>query len=117
MAKYRASYQIDTKSTTSEARKRKEQRKWKEEKRKRRSSQLSKTEEKEDALFSVPWEKSDIFESDIFGFPQLETVDCETLHLFTSKTDKACFRTTFALQIASPREATRLSGTSAPVGE
>ena len=35
MAKYRASYQIDTKSTTSEARKRKEQRKWKEEKRKR----------------------------------------------------------------------------------
>ena len=37
--------------------------------------------------------------------------------VFTSKTDKACFRTTFALQIASPREATRLSGTSAPVGE
>ena len=57
------------------------------------------------------------FESDIFGFPQLETVDCETLHLFTSKTDKACLRTTFALQIASPREARRLSGTSAPVGE
>ena len=60
MAKYRASYQIDTKSTTSEARKRKEQRKWKEEKRKRGSSQLSKTEEKEDALFSVPWEKSSL---------------------------------------------------------
>ena len=57
------------------------------------------------------------FESDIFGIPQVETVDCETLHLFTSKTDKACLRTTFALQIASPREARRLSGTSAPVGE
>ena len=57
------------------------------------------------------------FESDIFGIPQLETVDCETLHLFTSKTDKACLRTTFALQIAPPREARRLSGTSAPVDE
>ena len=34
MAKYKASYQIGTKSTTSEARKRKEQRRWKEEKRK-----------------------------------------------------------------------------------
>ena len=30
------------------------------------------------------------FERDIFGIPQLETVDCETLHLFTSKIDKAC---------------------------
>ena len=30
------------------------------EKRKRGSSQLSKTEEKEDALFSVPWEKSSL---------------------------------------------------------
>ena len=34
MAKYKASYQLGTKSTTSEARKRKEQRRWKEEKRK-----------------------------------------------------------------------------------
>ena len=33
------------------------------------------------------------FEPDIFGFPQLETVDCEILHLFTAKTDKAaCLR-------------------------
>ena len=48
MAKYKATYQIGTKSTTSEARKRKEQRK----KGKIGSSQLVKeTEEKEDALF------------------------------------------------------------------
>ena len=29
------------------------------------------------------------FELDIFGIPQLETVDCKTRYLFTSKTDKA----------------------------
>ena len=79
------------------------------------------TEEKEHALFSVPWEESSLaaedFEPDIFGFPQLETVDCETLHLFTSKTDKACLRATFAGQTASLREVRRLSGTSAPEGE
>ena len=89
-------------------------------KRKRGSSQLSKTEEKRGCLIFRSLGEvllAEDFELDIFGIPQLETVDCETLHLFTSKTDKACFRTTFALQIASPREATRLSGTSAPVGE
>ena len=32
------------------------------------------------------------FEPDIFGFPQREKVDCETLHLFTSKTRHACAR-------------------------
>ena len=32
------------------------------------------------------------FAPDIFGISQLETVDCETLHLFISKTDKACLR-------------------------
>ena len=54
MAKYNATYQIGTKSTTCEARKRKERRKKKGE---RGSSQLVKTEEKEDALFSVLWEE------------------------------------------------------------
>lgn len=55
------------------------------------------TEEKEHALFSVPWEEppsprlGEDFETDIFGIPPLETVDCETLYLFISKTDKACF--------------------------
>ena len=54
------------------------------EKGKRGSSQLVKTEEKERALFSIPWEESPLqrdFEPDIFGILQLETVDCETLHL------------------------------------
>ena len=46
MAKYEATYQIGTKSTTSEARKRKEHRK----KGKRDSMQLVKTEEKEHAF-------------------------------------------------------------------
>ena len=46
MAKYKATYQIGTKSTTSEARKRKEHRK----KGKRDSMQLVKTEEKEHAF-------------------------------------------------------------------
>ena len=45
------------------------------------------------------------------------TVDSETLHLFTSKTHKACLHATFAGETASPREARRLSGTSAPEGE
>ena len=54
------------------------------EKRKRGSSQLVKTEEKENALFSVRWEESppaEDFEPDIFGILRW-TVDCETLHLF-----------------------------------
>ena len=39
------------------------------------------------------------------------------IYLFTSKTHKACLRATFAGETASPREARRLSGTSAPEGE
>ena len=90
------------------------------EKRKRGSSQLVKTKEKEHALFSVPWEESSLaaedFEPDIFGILRW-TVDYETLHLFTSETHKACLRATFAGETDSPREARRLSGTSAPEGE
>ena len=79
--KYKASYQIGTKSTTSEARKRKEQRRWKGEKRKltacenrrKRACPVFHT------LGGVPLAKD--FEPDIFGILQLETVDCETLHL------------------------------------
>ena len=79
--KYKASYQIGTKSTTSEARKRKEQRRWKGEKRKltacenrrKRACSVFHT------LGGVPLAKD--FEPDIFGILQLETVDCETLHL------------------------------------
>ena len=39
------------------------------------------------------------------------------IYLFTSKTHKACLRATFVGETASPREARRLSGTSAPEGE
>ena len=92
MAKYKASYQLGTKSTTSEARKRKEQRRWKEEK-----SKLTACENRRKrtclifrSLGGVPLAED--FEPDIFGIPRLETVDCETLHMFTSKTDKGCLR-------------------------
>ena len=46
------------------------------EKRKRGSSQLVKTEENENALFSVPWEESPLaqdFEPDIFGILRLDS--------------------------------------------
>ena len=55
MAKYKATYQTGTKSTTSQARKRKDQRKKKGE---RGTSQIVKTLEKEHALFSVPSEET-----------------------------------------------------------
>ena len=54
MAEYKASYQIGTKSTTSEARKNE------------RAEKGGVTLEED-------------FEPDISGFPQLETVDCEIL--------------------------------------
>ena len=55
-----------------------------------------KTEEKENALFSVRWEESppaEDFEPDIFGILRW-TVDCETLHLFVylKDTKHACAR-------------------------
>ena len=49
------------------------------------SSQLVKTEEKENALLFY----YSLWAGHIW-YSQLETVDCETLHLFTSKIDKAC---------------------------
>ena len=52
-----------------------------------------KTEQKEYALFFRSLGGAllvEIFEPDLFGTPQLETTDCETLRLvITSKTDKA----------------------------
>ena len=69
-----------------------------EKKGKRGSSQLVITKEKEHALFSVLWEEPPLLRTlsrTLFGIPQLETVDCETLHLFTSKTDKAWLRDLF----------------------
>ena len=91
MAKYKATYQIGTKSTTSEARKGK----CTEKRGKRRSSQLVKTEEKKHALFFVSWEEPPLLRTltrTYLVFPNWKTVDCETLHLLTSKTDRACLR-------------------------
>ena len=102
--KYKASYQIGTKSTTSEARKRKEQRRWKGEKRK--LTACENTRKRACPVFhtlgGVPLAKD--FEPNIFGILQLETVDCETLHL-----RDLCRANCFA------REAQ--FGTSAPEGE
>ena len=92
MAKYKATYQIGTKSTTSEARKTKEHRKKGE---KKRSSQLVKTEEKKHALFFVSWEEPPLLRTltrTYLVFPNWKTVDCETVHLLKSKTDRACLR-------------------------
>ena len=55
----------------------------------------------------------------MFGIPQLETADCGILHLFTSKTDKACLRD-FCRANCFAREAQEIffsHGTSAPEGE
>jgi len=89
MAKYKATYQIGTKSTTSQARKRKEQRK------KVGKTKLAACENRRKkaclifrSLGGAPL--AGVFAPDIFGISQLETVDCETLHLFSSKTDNAC---------------------------
>ena len=69
-----------------------------EKKGKRGSPQLVITKEKEHALFSVLWEKPPLLRTLsrtlFFNWysPTGERVDCETLHLFTSKTDKAWLR-------------------------
>ena len=104
--KYKASYQIGTKSTTSEARKRKEQRSWKG---KRGSSLLVKTEEKERALFSIPWEES-----------PLQRTLSRTYLVFSNWKQlivKLYICATSAGQTVSPGKPRRLFGTSAPEGE
>ena len=91
MAKYNATYQIGTKSTTSEARKRKEHRKKGE---KRKLATCENRREKACLIFRFLGGAAlaEDFEPDIFVFPNWKTVDCETLHLLTSKTDRACLR-------------------------
>ena len=101
MAKYNATYQIGTKSITSEARKRKEHRK----KGKRGSSQLVKTVEKRHALFFVSWEEPPLLRTlsqTYLVFPNWKTIDCETLHLLTSKTDRACLRDLCKANLSGP---------------
>ena len=90
MAKYKATYQIGTRSTTSQARKRKEQRK-------KVGKTLAACENRRKkaclifrSLGGAPL--AEVFAPDIFGISQLEIVDCETLHLFSSKTGNACLR-------------------------
>ena len=55
------------------------------------------TDEKELALYLDPWEESllNFVMSHIYGIQQIDSVDEETLLLFTSKTDKACLRDLF----------------------
>ena len=81
-AKYRGAYYIGSKSKTSETRKRKEQRK-----RRKRACIIFRS------LGGEPDELC--YEPDIYGIQQIDSVDEETLLLFTSKTDKACLRDLF----------------------
>ena len=56
------------------------------------------TDEKELALYLDPLEGEPFelcYEPDIYGIQQIDSVDKETLLLFTSKTDKACLRDLF----------------------
>ena len=79
-------YEIGARATTSEARKRKKQRK----KGKKRKLGACENRRKRAcrvfrSLGGAPLAKG-------IGILQLETVDCETLHLFTLTADKACLR-------------------------
>ena len=95
-AKYRGAYHIGSKSKTSEARKRKEQRK----KSKNRRLNASNNKRKRACIIfrSLGGEPVGLcYEPDIYGSQQIDSVDEETLLLFTSKTDKACLRDLFFL--------------------
>ena len=82
--KYRAAYHIGSKSKTSEARKRKEQRK---KKSKYRKLNASNNRRKRACITDLdPWEESSVelcYEPDIYGIQQIDSVDEETLLLFT----------------------------------
>ena len=90
-AKCRDSYHIGSKSKTSEARKRKEQRK---KSKNRRLNTFNNRRKRACIIFrslgGTPGELC--YEPDIYGIQQIDSVDKETLLLFTSKTDKACLR-------------------------
>ena len=85
MAKYKATYQIGIKSTTSETRKRKTRRK-------RGSSQLVKTVGKKHALFSVPWEEPPLLRVLVLTVSNGKQLIVKTYIFFASTTDKACLR-------------------------
>ena len=93
-AKYRGAYHIGSKSKTSEARKRKEQRK----KSKNRRLNASNNRRKRACIIfrSLGGEPVELcYEPHIYRIQQIDSVDEETLLLFTSKTDKACLRDLF----------------------
>ena len=94
-AKYSGAYHIGSKSKTSEARKRKEQRK----KSKKRGLNASNNRRKRACIIfrSLGGEPVELcYEPHIiYGIQQIDSVDEETLLLFTSKTDKACLRGPF----------------------
>ena len=85
-AKYRGAYHIGSKSKTSEARKRKEQRK----KSKNRRLNASNNRQKRACIIfrSLGGEPVELFYE--LHIQQIDSIDDETLLLFTSKTDKAC---------------------------
>ena len=89
----KASYQIGTKSTDIWSKKKERAEKVKRGKEKFHS--LWKQKEKNMPCYPFPGRSAPckgLWAGPIFGILQLETVDCETLHLFTPKTDKACLR-------------------------
>ena len=91
MDKYNATYSIGSKSKSSVSRKKKENRK-KPEHRKKTASEHRKR--RACIIFQslggrpVDWE----YNQEIFGIPQIDNIDQETLLLFTSHTDKSCLR-------------------------
>ena len=92
--KYRGVYHIGSKSKTSEARERKEQRK----KSKNRRLHASNNRRKRACIIfrSLGGEPDELcYEPHIYGIQQIDSVDEETLLLFISKTDKACLRDLF----------------------
>ena len=93
-AKYRDTYHIGSKSKTSKARKRKEQRK---KSKNRRFNASNNIRNRACIIFrSLGGEPVELcYEPDIYGIQKIDSVDEETLLLFTSKTDKACLRDLF----------------------
>ena len=93
MDKYNATYSIGSKSKSSVLRKKKENRK-KSEHRKKTASEHRKR--RACIIFQslgaspVDWEYNP--DAEIFGIPQIDNIDKETLLLFTSHTDKSCLR-------------------------
>ncbi|KXJ16276.1 hypothetical protein AC249_AIPGENE28286 [Exaiptasia diaphana] len=93
-AKYRSAYHIGSKSKASKARKKKEQRK----KAKKRKLTASDNRRKRACIIfrSLGGDPSELeYEPDKYGIPQIDSIDEETLLLFTSKSDKACLHDLF----------------------